>query len=143
MLRVVLDNKAQGDPLEEFMEQQIPTTTVYNSISVEISPGRFLNINANLNEQQQQKLIQILSKYQQAFAWEYPNMKGIVLEKTRLRSNKIKTNAETKHRRHTIQERHRFTWFTQCGLRPPEKLSGPSFIIIQQMKGYNLQQNPL
>jgi hypothetical protein len=41
-----------------------------------------------------------------------------------------KTNAETKHRRHTIQERHRFTWFTQCGLHPPEKLPGPSFIII-------------
>jgi len=57
MLRVVLDNKAQGDPLEEFMEQQIPTTIVHNSISVEISPGRFLNINANLNEKQQQKLI--------------------------------------------------------------------------------------
>jgi hypothetical protein len=48
-----------------------------------------------------------------------------------------------KHRRHTIQERHRFTWFTQCGLRPPEKLLGPSFIIIQQMKGYNLQKKPV
>ena len=31
-------------------------------------------------------------------------------------------------------------WFTQCGLCPPEKLLGPSFIIIQQMKGYNLQR---
>jgi hypothetical protein len=59
------------------------------------------------------------------------------------RSNKIKQMQKQKHRRHTIQERHRFTWFTQCGLRPPEKLLGPSFIIIQQMKGYNLQQNPL
>jgi hypothetical protein len=35
------------------------------------------------------------------------------------------------------------TGSTQCGLCPPEKLPGPSFIIIQQMKGYNLQQNPL
>jgi hypothetical protein len=77
MLKVVLDNEAQGDPLEELMEQQIPTTVVHNNISVEIAPGRFLNINANLNEQQQQKLIQILSKYQQDFAWEYPDMKGI------------------------------------------------------------------
>jgi hypothetical protein len=64
MLKVVLDNEAQGYPLEELMEQQIPTTVVHNNISVEIAPGRFLNINANLNEQQQQKLIQILSKYQ-------------------------------------------------------------------------------
>jgi hypothetical protein len=77
MLKVVLDNEAQGDPLEELMEQQIPTTVVHNNILVEIAPGRFLNINANLNEQQQQKLIQILSKYQQDFAWEYPDMKGI------------------------------------------------------------------
>jgi hypothetical protein len=77
MLKVVLDNEAQGDPLEELMEQQIPTTVVHNNKSVEIAPGRFLNINANLNEQQQHKLIQILSKYQQAFAWEYPDMKGI------------------------------------------------------------------
>jgi hypothetical protein len=65
------------------------------------------------------------------------------VRKTGPQSNKIKQMQKQKHRRHTIQERHRFTWFTQCGLRPPEKLPGPSFIIIQQMKGYNLQQNPL
>ena len=41
-----------------------------------------------------------------------------------------------------MQERHRFVWFTQCGLRPQEKFPGPSFIISQQMKGYNIQQNP-
>jgi hypothetical protein len=46
------------------MEQQIPTTTIHNNKSVEIAPGRSLNINANLDEQQQQKLIQVLSKYQ-------------------------------------------------------------------------------
>jgi hypothetical protein len=77
MIKVVLDNEAQGHPLEELMEQQIPTTFVHNNISVEISLGRCLNINANLNVQQQQKLIQILSKHQQDFAWEYPDMKGI------------------------------------------------------------------
>ena len=68
MLKVFLDNEAQGDPLEELMEQQIPTTAFHNNITVEITPGRFLNINANLNEQQQQKLIHILSKYQHDFA---------------------------------------------------------------------------
>jgi hypothetical protein len=59
------------------MEQQIPTTVVHNNKPVEIAPGRVLNINANLNEQQQHKLIQILSKYQQDFSWEYSDMKGI------------------------------------------------------------------
>jgi hypothetical protein len=77
LIKYVLDNEAHGYPLEELMEQQISTTDVHNNIIVEITLGRFLNINANLNEQQQQKLIQILSKYQQYFAWEYPDMKGI------------------------------------------------------------------
>jgi hypothetical protein len=59
------------------MEQQIPTTVVHNNKPIEIAPERPLNINANLDEQQQQKLIHVLSKYQQAFAWEYSDMKGI------------------------------------------------------------------
>jgi hypothetical protein len=77
MLQAVLDCEAQGDPLEDLMEQQILTTTVHNNKPVEITPGKSLNINANLEEQQQQKLIQTLSKYQQDFAWEYYDMKGI------------------------------------------------------------------
>jgi hypothetical protein len=52
MLKVVLDNEAQGDPLEELMEQQIPTIVVHNNITFEITPGRFMKINANLNEQE-------------------------------------------------------------------------------------------
>jgi len=36
-----------------------------------------------------------------------------------------------KHIKHTKQERHRYTWFTQFGLRPPRTAS-PSFSIIQQ-----------
>jgi hypothetical protein len=62
------------------MEQQIPTTAVHNRKLVKIAPGRSLNINANLDEQQQQNLIQVLSKYQQDFAWEYSDMKGIDLQ---------------------------------------------------------------
>jgi hypothetical protein len=77
MLQVVLDCEAQGDLLEDLMEQQIPTTVVHNRKTVEITPERPLNINANLDEQQQQKLIHVLSKYQQAFAWEYYDMKVI------------------------------------------------------------------
>ena len=59
------------------MEQQIPTTVVHNIKLVDISLGRFMNINTNLNEKQQHKLIQIIYKYHQTFAWEYPDMKGI------------------------------------------------------------------
>jgi hypothetical protein len=77
MLQVVLDCEAQGDLLEYLMEQQIPTTTIHNRKPVDIAPGRSLNINANLDEQQQQNLIQVLSKYKQDFASEYSDMKGI------------------------------------------------------------------
>jgi hypothetical protein len=64
MLKGFLDNEAQGDPLEELMEKKIPTIVVHKNISVEITLGIFMNINSNLNEQQKQKFIQILSKYQ-------------------------------------------------------------------------------
>jgi hypothetical protein len=77
MLQVVLDCEAQGDPLEDLMEQQISTTAVHNRKSVEIAPGKYMNINANLEEKQQQKIIQTLSKYHQDFAWDYSDMKGI------------------------------------------------------------------
>jgi hypothetical protein len=62
MLQVVLECEAQGDLLEYLMEQQIPTIANINNKPVEIAPGRSLNINANLDEQQQQKLIQVLTK---------------------------------------------------------------------------------
>jgi hypothetical protein len=52
MLQAVLDCEAQGDLLEDLMEQKIPTIAVHNNKLVEISPGRPLNINANLYEQQ-------------------------------------------------------------------------------------------
>jgi Rps23 Pro-64 3,4-dihydroxylase Tpa1-like proline 4-hydroxylase len=77
MLQDVLDYEAQGDLLEDLMEQEISTTIVHNNKSVDIALGKSLNINANLEEKQQQKLIQTLSKYQQDFSWEYSDMKGI------------------------------------------------------------------
>jgi hypothetical protein len=64
MLKAILNNESQGYPLEELIDQHIPTTVVHNNIVVEIAPGRILNINANLNDQQ-------------VFAWEYYDMKGI------------------------------------------------------------------
>jgi hypothetical protein len=50
------------------MEQQILSTVIHNIKSIEITPGKSLNINANLEEQQQKNLIQTLSKYHQDFA---------------------------------------------------------------------------
>jgi len=44
---------------------------------VEIEPGKTLNINANLTPKQEMKLIQLLTKYKEAFAWDYLDMKGI------------------------------------------------------------------
>jgi hypothetical protein len=80
MVQVVLDYEAQGDLLEDLMEQQIPIIGIHKSKPIKISPGRPLNINANLYEQQQKNLIQALSKYQQYFAWEYSDMKGIDMQ---------------------------------------------------------------
>ena len=52
MLQDVLDCEAQGDLLEDLMEQQIPTTIVHNNKPVEIAPGRSLNINVKLDGKQ-------------------------------------------------------------------------------------------
>ena len=32
-------------------------------------------------------------------------------------------------------------WFIQCGMIPPYKFPGPSFLLSNKMKGYNLQHN--
>jgi len=44
-----------------------------------------------------------------------------------------------KHIKHTKQERHRYTWFTQFCLRLP-LTTGPSFLLSSKMKRHNLQQ---
>ena len=43
-----------------------------------------------------------------------------------------------KHKKCIKQERHRYTWFTQFGLRPPSTAS-PSFLLSSKMKRHNLQ----
>jgi hypothetical protein len=47
------------------------------SLTVEIHPGKTLNINAKLDSSQQKQLIEILRKHSFAFAWDYIDMKGI------------------------------------------------------------------
>ena len=62
------------------------------------------------------------------------------LENYILQSNAThKICGKYKHTKHIKLERHRYTWFTQFGLRPPRTAS-PSFILSNKMKRHNLQQ---
>jgi len=76
-IKAAFDNELEEDPLKDEHDQIIPVTSVANSKVVEIEPGKTLNINANLTPDQETKLIQLLRKYQEAFAWDYLDMKGI------------------------------------------------------------------
>src|ERR1700733_1527298 len=49
----------------------------FGSSTIEIFPGKTLNINRNLERSQQEKLSILLKRHSTAFAWEYPDMKGI------------------------------------------------------------------
>lgn len=77
MIKAEFENELEEDPLKDGHDQIIPVTSVANSKVVQIEPGKTLNINANLTPEQETKLIQLLRKYQEAFAWDYPDMKGI------------------------------------------------------------------
>jgi len=77
MIEAALDNEIEEDPLKDINDQTIPTITIYNSKPIEIEPGKVLNINKNLINDKQQRLIQLLRKYKKAFVWDYPDMKGI------------------------------------------------------------------
>lgn len=55
----------------------IHSITNTQSKTLEISPGKTLNIGTHLDSSQEEKMIQLLRKYQKAFAWDYTNMHGI------------------------------------------------------------------
>ena len=46
-------------------------------VPLEVILGKFLQINASLDETQQEKLLKFLKEKIGAFAWEYTGMKGI------------------------------------------------------------------
>jgi len=77
MIEAAFDNELEEDPLKDTHDQTIHVTSIANSKIVEIEPGKTLNINANLTSEQEMKLIHLLRKYKEAFAWDYPDMKGI------------------------------------------------------------------
>jgi len=55
----------------------IQSITSTQSQIIEISLGKTLNIGNHLDSSQQEKLIRLLRKYQEAFAWDYTDMHGI------------------------------------------------------------------
>ena len=93
MLKTVLEDEVQEDPLTEFEDRYITTNTVCNIIPIEIEPGNILNINGNLDGDQKQRLIKFLQKHQGAFAWDYPDMKGM---DPQLCTHHIYTDKETR-----------------------------------------------
>eukprot|EP00253_Pinus_taeda_P008113 PITA_08113 len=77
MIKAAFDNQIEEEPLKDVHDHTIPVTSVAHSKIVEIELGKTLNINANLTPEQETKLIHILTKHKNAFAWDYPDMKGI------------------------------------------------------------------
>eukprot|EP00253_Pinus_taeda_P012276 PITA_12276 len=77
MIKAAFDNEVEEEPLKDAHDHTIPVTSVAHSKIVEIEPGKTLNINAKLTPEQETKLIHILTKYKNAFAWDYLDMKGI------------------------------------------------------------------
>ena len=77
MIEAAFDNELEEDPLKDTHDKKIPTTPVSNGKIVEIDLGKTLNVTTNLTSEKEEKLIQLLRKYKEAFAWDYPDMKGI------------------------------------------------------------------
>ena len=48
MIKAAFDNEEEEDPLKDIHDQSIPTTSVYNSKTIEIELGKNLNINKDL-----------------------------------------------------------------------------------------------
>ena len=60
-----------------FLVSAIKETTDPYNIVVEISPGKDLNISADLDSNQHEQLISLLQKHSGAFSWDYKYMSSI------------------------------------------------------------------
>eukprot|EP00253_Pinus_taeda_P010407 PITA_10407 len=72
----ILESKSQ----QNLETENLPQTLVGSSsksITVEIEPGKTLNINPNLTDDKKQQLMKLLRENKEAFAWDYIDMKGI------------------------------------------------------------------
>ena len=72
-LTTILDPKTQ----QELKPEKLPQTSTAKSITVEIEPGKTLNINPNLSDAETQQLLSLLHKNKEEFSWDYTDMKGI------------------------------------------------------------------
>eukprot|EP00253_Pinus_taeda_P019666 PITA_19666 len=73
---VILESKSQHNLETENLPQTLAGSPS-KSITVEIEPGKTLNINPNLTDDQKQQLMNLLRENKEAFAWDYTDMKGI------------------------------------------------------------------
>lgn len=94
MIKVALDNEIEEDSLKYINDQSIRTTSVCNNKTIEIELGKNLNIKKNLTGDQEHKLVQLLRKYKESFAWDHPYMKGI---DPKLRMHHIYTKKDDRH----------------------------------------------
>eukprot|EP00253_Pinus_taeda_P028310 PITA_28310 len=75
-LTTILESESQNN-LETENSSQILVGSPSKSVTIEIEPGKTLNINPNLTDDQKQQLMKLLKENKEAFAWDYKDMKGI------------------------------------------------------------------
>ena len=75
-MTTILESESQQNLRTEDLSQTLADTSS-KSITVEIEPGKTLNINPNLTDAETQQLMKLLHENKQAFTWDYTDMKGI------------------------------------------------------------------
>jgi len=78
-LTAIFETDTQEKIESEDLSQTL-TTISSKSITVEIEPGKTLNINPDLTVAETQQLMKLLHENKEAFAWDYTDMKGISSE---------------------------------------------------------------
>ena len=79
MLAQIFQETCTMYSLKATFEEIFPIGSIINTQSktIEISPGKTLNIGAFLETSQERRLLDLLTKYQKAFTWDYTDMQGI------------------------------------------------------------------
>jgi hypothetical protein len=72
----ILESESQQNLKDENLFQTA-VGSPSKSTTIEIEPGKTLNINPNLTDNEKQQLIKLLQENKEAFAWDYTDMKGI------------------------------------------------------------------
>jgi len=75
----ILESESQQNLRTENLSHTLEGSSS-KSTTIEIEPGKTLNINPNLTDNEKQQLMKLLRKNKEAFAWDYTDMKGISSE---------------------------------------------------------------